>query len=344
MKNEKNNETKSRKFGYFYVILLIFLTMYICIWFIIKNKVISILSNKSSQYDIEYDKLSVKLFPFSMESKISGLRFTILNKKVKFTISFDQLVARNLLFSKNITLSINKINYIREGYDGSIELIDDNMRFTIGKNNTLRNINLEAKEINILEKDIKDNNIVETIIGGFLFKTINIDSKSYASVTLKVNMDSIISKKDDKQLESNFEFIFSNMHDIDSHGKVVSVETEIDNISYNDITNNFGFVVNGNYKISQEKGLGKIYLNGKIINYNSLISAINKSDGFFVVKKELVSSFVQALKLIPANEKDTIYDKNYTLSADMTSKKMTINNIDLNEFLQSFLFKNGNSK
>lgn len=344
MKNEKNNETKSRKFGYFYIILLAFITMYICMWFIVKNKVISILSNKSSQYDIEYDELSVRLFPFSMESKINNLRFTILNKKVKFTISFGQLVARNILFSKNITLSINKINYTREGYDGSIELIDDNMRFTIGKDNILKNVNLEAKEINILEKDIKENNIIETIIGGFLFKTVNIDSKNYASITLKFNMDSIISKKDDKQIESNFEFIFSNMHDIDSHGKIVSVETEIDNISYNDITNNFGFNINGNYKISQEKGLGKIYLNGKIINYNSLVSAINRSDSFFVFKKELISNFVQALKLIPANEKDTIYDKNYTLVADMTSKKMTINDIDLNEFLQSFLFKNGYSK
>ncbi len=337
-KNQKRNSDNGLNLAYVIITLIIF--AYFSIWFIVKNRMKDILSNKTARYSIEYEKLSVRVFPFSVKTVVKGLNLsTRLNNNYNASIFFETISAKNIIFNKHINLNIsNDILFKVNDRNSKIALNGDNISFVLGKGNKIRNVNFIVDSIDIIEYFDDGDFQSESLIKGFLFKTVDINTKNYSNRTIKMDMNSLVGRYEDKYIESNFDLILSEIRDIDSSGKVVSAETTIDSINFNDITNNYGFNLAGNYEVNPSKGRGIAKLELKIINYNSLITALNKEDSIFFFKKELIQSLVESLKLVPQNEKDTIYDKYYKFESNIATKTMTINGGDIKNLLQGLIF------
>lgn len=347
-KNKLESQKRS-KVEYFSLLLVIFLICYLSIWLIQKNRITTLINNLSINVDKgsplekiisidkkSYDGIKIKLSPYGADSVVQNLSIIFRSNEMDYNLSVEKLSIRKLFFGKKITLWFDGIRISSKNYDALLELKDYNINVVLDRNSKPKTMNFEAKKIDIREELDDNSEMVRTLIGGVLFKTVNINTKNYINTTIKVNIDSIISLYREQRLESNFEFVYSFMKDLDSTGKVNSVEMELDNMTYNDITNNFGITLNGDYKYSST-GAAHAIFDGRILNYNSLVSAINRKNSRFMIKKESLSNLVQALKLVPSNGADTIHDKHYTFVMDMANKKTTINGVDFNDFLRSLL-------
>lgn len=328
-------------FNVAYVIITLIIFSYFSIWFIVRNRMKDILSNKTIKYSIEYSRLSVKVFPFSVKTTIKGLGLDIkVNENMNIKLYIEKITAKNIIFNKRISLDIsNNISYKINDRESKFTLNESNINFILGKNNKIKNINFTADSINIIDSSDKEDFKVETNIRGFLFKTIDINTKNYSNRTIKMNVDSSIGKYDNKYLEINFDMIVSEITDIDPNGRIVSTETNVESINFNDITNNYGLNITGNYEINPSKGRGIAKLELKIINYNSLLTALNNDESIFLFKKNILQTAVESLKLVPKNSKDSIYDKYYTFESNVATKTMTINGGDIKELLQGLIFK-----
>ncbi len=328
-------------FNVAYVIVALIIFTYFSVWFIARSRMKDILSNKTIRYSIEYDKLSVRISPFSIKTTIKGLNLGMkANENININLNVGKITAKNIIFNKHVNLNVSdNITFKVNDRESKITLDGNSMNFILGKNNKIRNINFTADSINVVESSDKEDFEAETTIKGFLFKTIDINTKNYSNRTIKMNIDSSVGKYENKYLETNFDMIISEIVDTDSNGKIVSTETNVEGINFNDITNNYGFNIAGNYEINPSKGRGIAKLELKIINYNSLITALNDDNSIFLFKKNILQTLVESLKLVPENSKDSIYDKYYTFESNIATKTMTINGGDVKDLLQGLIFK-----
>ena len=340
MEEKKQKRYSDSNFNILYIIVVLLIFVYFSIWFIAKNRMKEILSNKTAKYNIEYEKLSVIVLPFSIRTSIKNLVLSSgLEGKFSTSITFKKIVAKNIIFNKHVQIDVDgDILFNVNDRNSKITLEDDDISFVLGKNNKIKDVNFVANSIYI-EESIDNSEVKsESTMKGFLFRIIEVGTKNYSNRTMTMNVDSIVGKYKDIYLENNFSMIVSEMLDIDSKGKIFSSQTNIDDISYNDITNNYGFNMHGQYEVNPSKGRGISKLELKIINYNSLISALNNENSVFLFNKDNVRSIVEMLELMPGNDKDNLYDKYYVFESTIATKSMNINGKNIRDLFKNFSF------
>ncbi len=340
MEEKKQKRYSDSNFNILYIIVVLLIFVYFSIWFIAKNRMKEILSNKTAKYNIEYEKLSVIVLPFSIRTSIKNLVLSSgLEGKFSTSITFKKIIAKNIIFNKHVHIDVDgDILFNVNDRNSKITLEDDDISFVLGKNNKIKDVNFVANSIYI-EESIDNSEVKsESTMKGFLFRIIEVGTKNYSNRTMTMNVDSIVGKYKDIYLENNFSMIVSEMLDIDSKGKIFSSQTNIDDISYNDITNNYGFNMHGQYEVNPSKGRGISKLELKIINYNSLISALNNENSVFLFNKDNVRSIVEMLELIPGNDKDNLYDKYYVFESNIATKSMNINGKNVKDLFKNFSF------
>ena len=242
MEEKKQKRYSDSNFNILYIIVVLLIFVYFSIWFIAKNRMKEILSNKTAKYNMEYEKLSVIVLPFSIRTSIKNLVLSSgLEGKLSTSITFKKIIAKNIIFNKHVHIDVDgDILFNVNDRNSKITLEDDDISFVLGKNNKIKDVNFVANSIYI-EESIDNSEVKsESTMKGFLFRIIEVGTKNYSNRTMTMNVDSIVGKYKDIYLENNFSMIVSEMLDIDSKGKIFSSQTNIDDISYNDITNNYG--------------------------------------------------------------------------------------------------------
>ncbi|GHU27654.1 hypothetical protein FACS1894152_4560 [Bacilli bacterium] len=304
-----------------------------------------ILGGKTHFYSVQNAEISSKVSLFKMETNVKNLDilFTNTKKKEKYNLIFKELVVKNSLFSKrffvriigNIDINNKNSNLI------SVDLTGDSINFIPNKHSFIPEYaDIKIKKINVKQLKAKESEVTH-VMSGF---SIDVDSdyaKSYANTTTRININAIDTRKNDKNFESNFEIVFSNIRNLDANGRVINVETEIETILYNDITNNYGLNLTGNYNINASGRVGKIDVELKLINSYSLTVALNKpTSDFIFFDRRSISEALQILSLVPPNPKDTENDKYYKFSADPGGKVTKLNGVNANDITRNLLFVN----
>lgn len=340
------NEEKSNIFSKYYksilicfFIVLVFI-FYAIVWMEIKNRIIKILNINNAKYELKYDNIKVSGFPVVLNGKIDNLEVKILKNNSSVKILFDRILIRNFIFTKNVNINfLGNIKIINtEGkINNTLTLGKHIIEFSLDKNNKIDSFDSFVEKI--ANENYLDGKLTTTSeLNNVTLKFVTVNDFEYKDKTMRINIDSIISKNDNNTIESNFELIFSNVSEYKGED-IVSVRNKIDTFVFNDITNNYSISIDGGYSVSSYTRSSKIDLSGKITNYNYLISAVNK-EKVLLFDKDLVSNFVQVLELIPRSEKDTRTDRYFTINTDTKAKSFYINNIDINKLITKLMFKN----
>ena len=314
----------------FFIVMI--LAVYITVWFKVKSLIEDKLNAYSAHYSIKYDSLRISGFPFIINATIKNLEVKFLSKSyTNFSFVFEKLIIKNLIFTKNINISVEEKVYYGDK-ENNIYLTFDNESFdlVLGKNNEISFIDSFIQKITFhgMEADTDLNNVT--------LKLITSNDYNYSNQTFRFNIDQIIY---DDSLESNFEIIFSNVKEMSENNQIVKAyKNTIDSFVFNDITNNYSVTLDGETSASIYNNSFLFNLEMVINNYNSLIKSLNDESSNFIFGKEQVLPFVQFLLLIPKNTKDTINQKHYSINGDLVKKTFTINNMDSMDLLQKILF------
>ena len=339
-KEAKNNNSKLI-YTLLGIVLFIILAAYVMVWHEVKKTIINILGTDNARFELKYDKIKVGGFPFVMKCKINNLNVKVPYKSGDFTVNFNEVMIRNLIYTKNVKLKINKEILFKknteEDYSGKIVLSDHDISFTLNDSYKINNMDSFIKSLT--HKNMNDIDV--NTFNNLTLKLVYVNDNDYENRTLRLNVDEIKSISNNgkgKPLEANFEFIFSSIYELDG-GNPTVIRNVVDTFNFNDVTNNYSINLDGEYKVTYYSRSAEMNFNASVINYNYLVSAVNK-DADFIFGKDSMLKLVQILELAPANEKDTRNNKFYSLKGSSLSKKFFINDVDINELVQKLVFKN----
>ena len=323
------------------VAIFVLFIIYVFVWNNVKKQLIKFLNTNSVYCELKYNKLKVGGFPFILKSTVKDLEVKILYKNKHTSIVFDEVVIRNLIFTKNVNILFkgnahinNNINNTR----GTFFIGKHDVDFSLDEINKIGRIDTFIKNLTMEQYSSNDKLISKNVFDNLTVKFITIKDGDYENRTFRVNIDNIKTSTNDADLESNFEVIFSNIKEI-KDGQLVKIRNVIDTFNFNDITNNFAININGNYEADAYVKMAMVDINGNISNYNYLISAINNNSSFLIDKNK-VSTAVQVLELIPQNDKNTETDRYYNIRTNTSSKKVYVNDVEINEIVKQLLFGN----
>ncbi|MDR2778285.1 MAG: hypothetical protein LBB13_02155 [Rickettsiales bacterium] len=324
----------------------------------VKNKIREQLDRQTTGYTLEHGKIVVKfLSPLRISVAVKDLQLSFsgspfprgasAEKQTKgFKIFSDNTLIFSPLLSKKLDIYIPD-GFLFEDSQQNILVRPVNyfIRIIAGTNSSLDRAKITAETIQTRKPTDSDSEFFDSMKNFSLTVSNDDKTKNHTNTTIKLNIDFINSKVEKGVLESNFELVISSIKDFDKNGNVASIEIAVDKSNFNDITNNFGLDVNGSYMVSARTRSGKADFEFRVINFRSLISSLNRADSEFpVFGKKSLGDIVQLLELIPANPKDTKYDRYYRLSSDIVSKTATINGIDINNFMQGLINNGGGGK
>ena len=322
-------------------IFCVLFIMYIFVWNNVKKQLVKVLNTNNAYCELQYNKIKVSGFPFILKSTVKNLEVKLLYKNKYTSIIFDKVIIRNLIFTKNVNILIKGNVHISNNINdthGTFFVGEHDVDFSLDEVNKIGRIDTFIKNLSMEQYSSNDKLISKNVFDNLTVKFITIKDGDYENRTFRVNIDNIKTSTNDADLESNFEVIFSNIKEI-KDGQLVKIRNVIDTFNFNDITNNFAININGNYEADAYVKMAMVDINGNISNYNYLISAIN-NNSTFLIDKNKVSTVVQVLELIPQNEKDTETEKYYNIRSNTNSKKLYINNIEINEIVKQLLFGN----
>lgn len=343
----KKIELKTGKFYIIFIIIAIIslATLYIQLWNKSKKTIINFLSIDKPYISISYDKIQTSGF-FFIKNKISNLKIvTVIDKKKeKIILNAKSLEIKNLIFTKNASLSfLDKINFKNDEGDLDINILiseTNTINFTFG-DHIIDKLEFDTEKFSILI-----NKIFNNMYYNFLFKVTNIKTDdNFLNTLIYLNSDKILntSYEDTKEISSTENNIngtvsvISEFKDKNSFlKKNIKQEFKFENISFNNITNNFGIKINGYFV--NNKLLNQIVCNidFEIINYNSLIKYINNEQLTDLINKDTLSKCVEVLNLLPPNSRNTLYNKYYKLEFNNSNGKFSINNAGLDKILRIF--------
>lgn len=312
------------------IILFVFF-VYIFVWFKVKSFVINYLDNfYSANVELKYGSVRVSGFPFILNISIKDLKVTVLTGGINSDIIIENILVKNLIFTKKANLSFDGKVYLYSKNSGKYISIDnDNIDIYFNKNGKLENIDGFIYSIMFAS-----NNENVAAVNNATIKMVTSNDHDYVNRTFRFNTDQIKYGDDN---ESNFEIILSNIIE-KNNGNVVAVKNVLDTFSFNDITNNYNISISGDSNANLLLKTSPLNLLFTINNYNSLIKALNDENSQFLLNKEKISQVIQVLQFIPKNDKDTVNVKNYDFSIDLITKKTYINGQDVVNVVKEFLF------
>ncbi|MDR1495139.1 MAG: hypothetical protein LBI29_03870 [Rickettsiales bacterium] len=318
------------------------------IWlFIAKGRFEAMISQRTGNYSMSYEKNSARPSLFGIRNSVSDFKISISSQQQIYDVVLKKLIVKGSMFNRKYTVSIPEgAVFSAENSAGiRMDLVDDSIVIIANKKNLLMpETDVEIRKIRFSGVEvggIKD----FCVANNFSLRTTSDLNKDRIESLIKMNIDSIKTKKNVKNLESNFEMTVSGVSDIGSDGKVIAMDVKIGNIIVNDITNNYGISLAGGIKISQLPRMGLLDIEFKLVNFNSLVEALNNSDSEFVIfDRNTMFSFIQTLGLIPKNEKDTDSLRHYRVISDFISKKVTVNDMDSEAIVKKLLLINNENK
>lgn len=325
------------------VIFVVICSVYVLVWNEVKKQVINVLNTDNAHYEFGYDKISVSGFPIILKTKVKNLEVKFLYKNRNVSFIFDELSIRNFIFTKNVNILFNGNIIIKNSIDGDeiynkIIIGEHDIRFSLDGNNLINSIDAFFKNMEI-QNIVKEQSVLSNKLVNASLKLITIIDQEYQNRTFRLNIDSINTDVgSDKKLESNFEVIFSNIKEYE-YDKLVKIRNVIDTFVFNDISNNYSINISGDHISDSYVKSAKINLDASILNYDYLVSAINK-DADFLVSKDTVYKLIQILELVPKNSKDTQSEKYYSIKSDTKSRRFFINDVDVNDIIRKLIFKN----
>ncbi|MDR2077355.1 MAG: hypothetical protein LBP39_00105 [Rickettsiales bacterium] len=359
VKQIKSYVSGTRKYVLAFTILfLAWLILYTVQLLRVRSKIIDQLDRQTTNYALEHGKVTVKfLSPLKIGINVEDLKLSfsgpamykeIPNKKpFKGANSyFKNVLFTSPLLSKKLNIYVpDEIAFDNGSTNGFIKLVNYSIYIKIGNNSKFEEIQILAGKVQNRELTPPDSEFLDLVKNFSLLISNDNKTKDQINTAIRVNIDAIYNRAENIVLESNFELIASNTREIDEYGNVNSIAINIEKSNFNDIANNFGVDISGNYRVSAYVGAGKADFEFKIINFKSLVNSLNKPNSEFpIFGKKSINDLVQLLELMPKNPKDTNYDRYYRITSDLISKKVTVNGVDLNSLLQELFTGGGNSK
>jgi hypothetical protein len=343
MQATKEIEKKYSQYLLVGAILAILVGLYFFVWFRIRK---AVLNGINSDDRIKYDKISSGGFPLFIKSKLTNVKLSFANKNSEVIFEVDEILIKNLMFTRSVSVSFVGNIYIKlNGKTVSLikpkNSIDTNL--TLKKNFKIDRLDTIIDEVEINDIDEKNKNYItaNNKFKGVVVRVIGIDTEDYSNVTARIEINQILTKFLDKnvEIENNFEVVVSNTREVNFENKIVSSKIVLDTFVFNDITNNYSISAKGEYEIDTVAGRSaKSQIDFKISNYNSLLAAVNSKDSYLIVNKNSLSNILQMLELMPMNLSNTRSEKHYKLEFDSKSNKITINGGDMSSIIEKYMF------
>lgn len=334
----QNENTKVVLYMVVAVVCILFLS-YVFVWNNVKKQLVRVLNTNNAYCELQYSKIKVRGFPFILKGIVKSLEVKLLYKDKYTSLIFDEVVIRNLIFTKNINVLFKGNIHIKNNMNDTygIFFIDKHdVDFSLDEINKIGRIDTFIKSLTMEQYSASDKLVSKNTFNNLTIKLITIKDGDYENRTFRVNVDNMKTSTTDADLESNFEVIFSNIKEI-KDGELVKIRNVIDTVNFNDITNNYAINIKGNYEADAYVKMALANIDGNILNYNHLVSAINNKSSFLIDRNKM-SAFVQILELIPQNERDTETERYYNIRTNTNSKKIYINDIEINEIVKQLLF------
>ena len=334
------------------VVFVLYFVFYFAYWGITSYSIRDMASklSESKKYQLNFGSVSTSGFLLT-NTKIKNIVFTIKfenDKEIKFFI--QQLDIKTIPFSRNYAIVINDEMVLITNNGNKKNNEEQQFRiqapknftiqFNLTKDNKVKNIFATANKITLSDQDKID--VIDLLSVSFeRYKLVFDDS---IESVIKFNVDNIIetekSKNSIKKYENNFETIitFSTKFS-EENNSVISNTIDINKFVLNDITNNFGFEIDGSYDSNFVTKNTMMNFLLKVVNYNSMLKAINNKNHFMLIDTKVLSQIVEIFTLAPQNYRNTKFDKYYSIKYDRSQKSVTINNEPIEMlFKKNFLF------
>lgn len=344
MKAIKKNLKETSKYGLILLVIIVIFIFLLSKFFStkIKKNILDAIDGFSNNYiELNYDDVKVSVNPAIIKIKIVKPKILVDVNGKKMEFNMEEILVKNTTFTKNFNVFLpNKIELIAIGGDKNEIILEGNaMEFKLNKDYSLNNFDSFAQKLAI--ENVENSDVVVSL-ENLAIRIINITSEDYKNKTFRINIDKIIKKNLRKNIEaeSNFELVVSNMKEVDAEKDIVAITNLIDTFTFNDITNNYAFRINGNYNADKStKNLG-VDIELEVANYNSLISALNNKEDDYFLNKSQINEFIQILELIPDNKKNTESNKYYKIVGDLINKSLFLNDEDVNVLIRKLLYRN----
>ena len=333
------------------VVFVLYFIFYFIYWGITSYSIKNIASKLSDNKKYQLDLGSVGTSGFLLtNTKIKNIVFTIKfenDKEIKFLI--QELDIKTIPFSKNYAIVINNemVLITNRGSNKNNEekfIIkapkDFTIQFNLTKDNKVKNIFASADKITLSDQDEID--VIDLLSVSFeRYKLVFDDS---IESVIKFNADNIIetekTKKGVNKYENNLETIITiSTKFSEENNSVISNTIDINKFVLNDITNNFGFEIDGSYDSNFVTKNATMDFLLKAVNYNSMLKAINNKNHFMLIDTKTLSQIVEIFSLAPQNYRNTKFDKYYSIKYNRSQRSVTINNEPIEMlFKKNFLF------
>lgn len=342
IKNIKENSYRSVLFLTLAVVVFL-AVVYIVATVKIKKAIIDSVNKIGNNYiEFNYEKIKVSVYPFFIKTTLSNINVDAgVSGGDSIRINISQIIARNILFSKEIDIKLPEKMKISINNEVNSEIIigENYTNLVLGDKYTIKNVDFFS---NFLELTNTINKNVKLKFENITFKIIKLMEADYTNTTTRFNIDKISTKITDKniEIENNLEIILSNIKEFDSTRNVVNINNIIDTFNFSDITNNYAFNIHGSYSAGRLDRNISVDMEMEIVNYNYLISALNHKGEQYFLNKAKLSNLVQLLELVPANEKNTKSNRYYKIIGNSSSKVLLLNNEDFNNIVKKVFYKN----
>lgn len=307
----------------------------------IKKKVVNAIENVNNNYiEISYKKLKISPFPIFIKIRFYDLDVKVESKGNKINITLPEITFKNLMFTRDVNVILPENGKLIDPKDKKMDVAFDQhyINFSLDKELKISGIDAFVKKITL--KYTENAKTISDLMN-ITFKTIKLASDEYINTTTRFDIDKIGVKLGDSEVESesNFEIVISNLKELDSSKKVISMTNLIDTFTYNDITNNYALGLKGNFNADNLTKNLTADVELEISNYNSLVRTINNKNSYLLFDKAKISNFIQMLELAPENDKNTNSNKYYKVVVDMKTKLLLINNANINDLIKNMFYK-----
>jgi hypothetical protein len=299
------------------------------------------LSKKNPRYEVTFSSISSGGLLF-ISNEINDLQIRILDRDKEYILQTKKVKIKNLIFTKIFDILLDEKVELRD-YTNELHTLNlsksSNVSVELDSSYKIKSVEVFLPEISFADEEEKI--VVKNLALGFLKITTYDDMRNSV---LKVSSDSVVfsfkdDKGKDKNYETNFELVASSLGELGSGDKLVNQDVEVEKFVFNDISNNFAFNVDGGLKSNFLMSTANLTLNLKLINYNSMVRAINDGKKYFLLDKEYLSMFIEVLTMIPANPQNTVSNKFYTLKYNTATKSFTVNNVNGESLVKSLLLR-----
>lgn len=316
-----------------YISLVVFCCTYYIIWNRIGNIYQELLENNSAKtFNFEYKKIEKYGFPFYIKFQITEPKITVSKFNMSLDISSSVVFIENVFLSKKFNIYLDKIT--SKSDDKTQELFfdkDTNIEIQFSKYE-LTDLTIKSKEIKFIN-DLKLNN--EILFKDILFTQNKLKNDNNDIMNIVLDSKQIIFNKieNDKAIkEVEFNVLFSISNNLNIYNDItLSINTILEKLIINNITNNYSFMADANYKKNMQTSIESGNANLKFTNFDNLLEANKKVDNL------QIKTMFSILSILNKHPNDTEKEKFITVSKVEDSQDILINNENIKEAMMRIL-------